>query len=43
MTVLRALSFLDEKTRKRLLLIIAGHNQDAVFEQYIQRHELNDG
>ena len=43
MTVLRALSFLDEETRKRLLVVITGHNQDVVFEQYIQRHELNDG
>jgi UDP-glucose:(heptosyl)LPS alpha-1,3-glucosyltransferase len=43
MTVLRALSLLDEETRKRLLVVIAGHNQDEVFQQYIQQHNLRDG
>jgi glycosyltransferase involved in cell wall biosynthesis len=43
MTVLRALSFLDEEARKKLLAVITGHNQDAVFEQYIQQHYLSDG
>ena len=43
MTVLRALSLLDGETRKRLLVVITGHNRDAVFEQYIQQHNLRDG
>ncbi|MGA2279670.1 MAG: glycosyltransferase family 4 protein [Verrucomicrobiota bacterium] len=43
MTVLRAFSLLDEETRKRLLMIIAGHSQDEAFQQYIQQHDLRDG
>jgi len=42
MTVLRALSFLDEETRKKFLVIVTGHNQDGAFQQYIQRHNLHD-
>jgi UDP-glucose:(heptosyl)LPS alpha-1,3-glucosyltransferase len=42
MTVLRALSLLDEETRKRLMIIIAGHNQDEAFQQHIQQHDLLD-
>jgi glycosyltransferase involved in cell wall biosynthesis len=43
MTVLRALSLLDEETRKRLRVIITGHNQDETFPRYIQRNKLGDG
>ncbi|MGA2786309.1 MAG: glycosyltransferase family 4 protein [Verrucomicrobiota bacterium] len=43
MTVLRAWSLMDEETRKKMLLVITGHNQDVIFEQYIQRHNLRDG
>jgi len=42
MTVLRALSLLDEETRKKLLVVIAGHNQDQAFQQHIQQHDLRD-
>jgi UDP-glucose:(heptosyl)LPS alpha-1,3-glucosyltransferase len=43
MTVLRALSLLDDEARKRLLVVIAGHNQDGAFQQHIQQHNLRDG
>lgn len=43
MIVLRAFSLLDEETRKKLLMIIAGHSQDEAFQQYIQQHNLRDG
>jgi glycosyltransferase involved in cell wall biosynthesis len=42
MTVLRTLSLLEEETRKRLLVIITGHNQDEVFQQHLQRYDLRD-
>ena len=40
MTVLRALSRLDGETRKKLLVLITGHNEDDVFPQFIRRHSL---
>ena len=43
MTVLRALSLLDAPARKKLVVVITGHNQDAVFEQFIRRHDLHNG
>jgi UDP-glucose:(heptosyl)LPS alpha-1,3-glucosyltransferase len=43
MTVLRALSLLDAPARKKLLVVITGHNQDEAFQQHIRRHELGDG
>jgi glycosyltransferase involved in cell wall biosynthesis len=43
MTVLRALSLLGEESRKRLLVVITGPNQDEAFQQYIRRHDLRDG
>jgi len=42
MTVLRALPLLDEETRKKLLVIITGHNQDEAFQQHINRHDLRN-
>jgi len=43
MTVLRALSLLDERARNKLLVVITGYNQDEAFQQYLQQHGLHDG
>ena len=41
MTVLRALTSLDAETRGKFLVVIAGHNRVAAFQQYIDKHALH--
>lgn len=41
-TVLRALSLLDAGIRRKLLVVITGHNRNGSFQQYIDQHGMGD-